>query len=144
MTKAQRGYQIRLLQRLHLSKRYINIYKDDRMSYKHFLKTNLGVESSKELSIDVLIKLVDYMEMKIDEVPTNFASSQQVAFIKHLWSINATNKDNKSLLSFAKRTVNPMLKAIEHITPIEATHIIAGIKKLKPKYYANNQNYRRG
>ena len=86
LTPKQRSYQISLLRALHLSPRYKNLYKDDPIAYRAFLSKQLGVRSSKELSINVLKELVAYFEFKQDEPPTNKASDQQVAFIRHLWS----------------------------------------------------------
>jgi len=144
MTNKQRAYQIKLLQKLHLSPRYINLYKDDRMAYKLWLKEHLRVDSSKELKLDMLIKLVEYFEMKSDVIPANTASSQQISFIRHLWDKHAKNRDDGSLLNFIKRTIKKRLKAIEDLSPKEATQVIAGVKKLKivSVKSANNPNYK--
>ena len=144
MTTKQRNYQISLLRRLHLSPRYVNFYKDDQIAYRHFLKKQLGVESSKELKIDILRELVAYFEFEQDKAPTNKASSQQIDFLKHLWSNNATNKDFDTLLTLLKNKVNPLLKSISDLTPKECKQAIGIVSKLKPTAYANNPNYQGG
>lgn len=141
MTKKQRAYQISLLRQLHLSKRYLELYKDDQILYRHFLETNLSVTSSKMLSIDVLKELVDYFNFERDTIPNNGASQQQINFIKHLWSRHSTNKDESSLLRFITRTTKKTLATINQLSPNDAKIVIAGIKKLKPTNYANNPNY---
>lgn len=144
MTKKQRAYQISLLRALHLSPRYKNLYADNQVAYRHFLKEKLGVESSKELKIGVLKELVEYFEFKRDEPPTNKASTQQVNFLKHLWVKNATNKDFESLFNFLKNKINSRLSAIYELTPKECGQAIAIVEKLKPTLYANNPNYAGG
>ncbi|MDQ7084428.1 MAG: hypothetical protein Q9M36_05650 [Sulfurovum sp.] len=39
MTGKQRGYQISLLRKLHLAPRYVNVYKENPIAYKTFLKS---------------------------------------------------------------------------------------------------------
>lgn len=141
MTKKQRAYQISLLRQLHLSKRYIELYKNDQILYRHFLETNLGVTSSKMLSIDVLKELVDYFNFKQDEIPQNRASNQQIAYIKHLWKSHSISKNESSLLNFIKRTTKKTLVRIHQLTPDDAKKVIAGIKQLSPPRYLNNINY---
>ena len=141
MTKKQRAYQISLLRALHLSPRYKNLYADDKVAYRHFLKEQLGVESSKELKISTLKELVEYFEFKRDEPPTNKASTQQVNFLKHLWVKNATNKDFDTLLTFLKSKINSRLRGIYELTPKECSQAIGIVEKLKPTLYANNPNY---
>lgn len=144
MTTKQRSFQISLLRALHLSPRYVNAYKEDPIAYRAFLKKHLGVDSSKELKLEVLIELVKYFDFKRDDVPSNGATSQQVAFIRHLWNEHATHKDEESLLSFVERTLNKRLSTLEKLTPKEASQMIAGIKKLKPQTvaFANNPNFK--
>jgi hypothetical protein len=142
MTPKQRSYQISLLRALHLSPRYKNLYADDKVAYRHFLKEQLGVESSKELKLGVLKELVEYFEFKRDEPPTNKASNQQVGYLKHLWSKNATNKDFKSLLTLLQNKVNVHLKSISDLTPNQCKQAIGIVSKLEPVAYANNPNYK--
>jgi len=140
MTKKQRAYQISLLKQLHISDRYTNLYKDDPIAYRAWLKKYLGVDSSKELNISTLKELVDYFNLKRDEPPTNRASSQQINYLKHCWSHHATNKSTDALLKFIKRTLNGDIN-IDELTPQQAKKVIAGVKKLKPTPYINNPNY---
>jgi len=144
MTPKQRAYQVSLLRKLHLSPRYVNTFKDDPISYRAWLKKHLGVDSSKDLKIDVLVKLVDYFEMKSDDIPTNTATSQQVGYIRHLWSIHATHKSDDALLGFIERVLNKRLTAVEDLKPQEASKVIAGVKKLTPAVatFANNPSYK--
>ena len=144
MTAKQRSYQISLLRKLHLAPRYINVYKDNPIAYRAFLKKHLGVDSSKELKLEVLIELVKYFEFKRDDMPSNGASSQQLGYIRHLWSTHATYKDEESLLSFVNRTLKASYTALERLTPKQASQVIAGVKKLEPKTIkpANNPTYK--
>jgi hypothetical protein len=144
MTTKQRSYQISLLRALHLAPRYTNLYKDDKVAYRHFLKEHLGVESSKELKISTLKELVEYFEFKRDEPPTNKASSQQVGYLKHLWTNHATNKDFNSLLTLLQNKVNVHLKNISDLTPNQCKQAIGIVSKLEPTHYANNTNYTGG
>ena len=144
MTEKQKSYQISLLRKLHLAPRYVNVYKDDPIAYRAWLKKHLGVDSSKDLKLEVLIELVKYFEFKRDDVPSNGASSQQLGFIRHLWSEHATYKDETSLLKFVERTLNKRLSTLEKLTPKEAGQVITAVKKLKPQTvaFANNPNYK--
>ncbi len=144
MTQKQRAYQKSLLRRLHLSPRYVNLYKDDPIAYRAFLKKHLGVDSSKDLKLDVLIDLVAYFEFKRDDVPGNGASHQQLGFIRHLWGKHASNPSDESLLNFVERTIKRRLTTLEALTPKEASQVIAGIKRLKPSRIspANNPDYK--
>lgn len=144
MTAKQRSYQISLLRKLHLAPRYVNVYKDDPIAYRAWLKKHLGVDSSKDLKLEVLIELVKYFEFKRDDVPSNGASSQQLGFIRHLWGEHATYKDEESLLKFIERTLNKRLSTLEKLTPKEAGQVITAVKKLKPQTvaFANNPNYK--
>ena len=144
MTSKQRAYQVSLLRRLHTAPRYVNLYKDDKIAYHAWLKKHLGVNSSKELKLNVLIGLVEYFEMKRDTPPTNKATNQQIGYIRHLWSTNATYKYEGSLLRFIERTLTKRLTAVEDLTPVEASKVIAGVKQIKPKTIpsANNPNYK--
>lgn len=143
MTSKQRGYQISLLRQLHLSERYIQLYKDDPIAYRAWLKKHLDVDSSKDLRLDTLISLVQYFQFKSDDIPHNRASTQQIGFIRHLWSANATYKDEASLLSFVDRVTGRELDTLESLTPTQASKVIFGVKNLKPKTieYANNPAY---
>jgi len=143
MTAKQRGYQISLLRRLHTSERYKALFADDPIAYRAFLKKHLGVDSSKELPLGVLIDLVEYMEMKRDTPPTHTASHQQLGFLRHLWSERARVPSESALEGYVKRILG-YKKAVDDLTPQEAAKMIAAVKGLKPRprpTLANNPDY---
>ncbi len=64
MTKKQRYFKAYLIKRVHTSKLYTDIYSKDRELYEDMLKNSFGVKSSKYLSIEELIRLVDFLNGK--------------------------------------------------------------------------------
>ena len=157
MTKKQKAYKNALLRRLHTSPRYTEYFAKEPIAYRAFLKKHLGVDSSKELSIAVLKELVAYFELKSETIPSNFATPQQIAFIRHAWQHTSRNKDEASLLRFAKRILKKELSSIEEIRSGEAKRLIAALRHMKPSAActptrvptlptstANNPHYRKG
>ncbi len=133
MTTKQRGYQISLLRRLHTAPRYLALYAEDPIAYRAWLKKHLRVDSSKELSLEKLIELVAYMEMKRETVPTNHASAQQIAYLHHLWSQRAKTPTLEALLSFAHRVLKYHPEDTETLSPTEVSRLIAAVKGIKPQ-----------
>lgn len=141
MTAKQRSFQISLLRRLHTSPRYKHLYADDPIAYRAFLKMQLGVDSAKDLSLDTLIALTEYLEMKRDEPPTNYASSQQIGYLRHLWQDHSFMKDDYSLMHFCQRILKRKVDDFETLAPQEAPRMIAAVKALKKRSQANNLTY---
>lgn len=145
MTAKQRGYQISLLRRLHTAPRYLALYADDPIAYRAWLKKHLRVDSSKELSLEKLIDLVAYMEMKRDTPPTNYASGQQIDYLRHLWTQRARETSQQALLAFAQRVLRYRPDQLAELSPAEASRMIAAVKGIKPQpkaSFANNPHYR--
>lgn len=147
MTNKQRAYQVGLLRQLHTAPRYTECFADEPIAYRAFLKKHLGVDSSKELSIDKLKELVAYFQMKSDTPPSNYASPQQIGYLKHLWKQRSRTKSEASLREFASRILSFEVEDIYQISPTEASKLIAAVKGIKPtpkSHSANNPEYKRG
>jgi len=102
----------KLITAVHLSKRYKNYYIDDKDSYKKLLLDNFGVDSSKKLSINQLISLLDYLNFKtpnIETKETQKASQAQINKIKELWSQYAKDTSDRALIHFLSRYNNNIL-----------------------------------
>jgi|GEM_PF-1847080 len=144
MTPKQKGYQKQLLRRLHTSARYVNVYREDDALYREFLKETFGVQSSKDLSLDSLIRLVDYMELKgdLNAAKKAFkATANQVGFIAALWERNATFKDFFALMRLAKKLAKREIETLEELSQKEAVSLIAAIRRMKPPVAVNNPKY---
>ncbi len=141
MTKKQRVYKNYLLKRVHTADRYLQVYAHDRELYEEMLKNLFGVKSAKDLSIDELQKLTAFLESgkRVANTPT----TNQINYIKLLWSKKAVYKDMFSLLKFIKRVTKKEIKELEELTKKEATYIIAALMRLTPIKVANNAEYRR-
>ena len=109
MTQKQKIYKNALLRQLHVSSRYINLYKSEDDLYREFLFENFGVKSSKDLDIEALKNLVAYMNFKAPLVKAKksfAATTNQTDYILTLWEKNSLKKDVYSLFAFAKKSFN--------------------------------------
>lgn len=105
-----------------------------------------GAESSKELSKNEAIKLIDELVLMKKEVPTkkitgvnekgrliyfnrrNKITDNQIDYIARLWFKLSDSKDYKSLMWFAKRITKKLYIHIESITRNEASGIIVALE----------------
>jgi len=145
MTRKQKEYKKALIRSIHCSPLYKKIYANDRELYEEMLFNNFGVRSSKDLSIDELKNLNNFMHKKeLRLAPKKvYASKQQIAFIKALWLERSKFKFGYSLLNFAKKALKKEIKDLTKITKKEAKQLIASIKSLKPLEVVNNIEGRR-
>ena len=140
MTKRQRAYKQALIRSIHTSPLWREVYGKDRELYESMLFNTFGVKSSKELSIEELKSLDDFMHCRVKRIAPEkvYASKQQISFIQALWFERATFKFGVNLLEFASRVLKRDVKDLNKITKKEASKLIAGIKALKPLRGVNN------
>ncbi|SFP61365.1 phage protein GemA/Gp16 family protein [Hydrogenimonas thermophila] len=140
MTKRQRAYRQSLIRSIHTSPLWHEVYGNDRELYETMLFNTFRVKSSKELSIEELKSLDDFMHRRTDRVAPGgvYASKQQISFIQTLWFEKATFKLGFNLLKFASRVLKRDVRDLTKITKKEASRLIAGIKALKPLQAVNN------
>ena len=96
----------KLITAVHLSQRYKNYYADNKEEYKKLLLKHFNVSSSKNLSINELIALLDYLNFKTDTIELTKekkASKAQVEKIKELWQQFARDKSDRALIHFLSR-----------------------------------------
>ena len=88
MTPKQQQTHKNLIQQVHLSQLYQSYLKEHKDEYKELLHDAFGKQSSKDLSVAHLIRLVDYLNYKSDALPS-FAiqrcSTAQAWKIKTTW-----------------------------------------------------------
>jgi phage gp16-like protein len=148
MTDKQRRYKSSLIKSIHSSQLYKDVYCDDRELYETMLENTFGVTSSKKLSIEELINLNNFMNKKgeLRVAPKKVgATTNQINFIKTLWTNNSRNKDLNSLLTQIKKVIKRDINALESLTKDEAGRVIASIKNIKPpakQQSVNNTDYK--
>ncbi len=142
MTKKQKAYKNSLLRKVHTSRTYLEVYSKDRELYEQMLKNSFGVKSSKDLSIDELKRLVDFLDGKSNEIKKDLITTNQKSYILVMWGKKSLFKDENSLLKFAKRILQRDVNSIDKITKREAIKLIAAVKNLKPLAPANNPNFK--
>lgn len=150
MTEKQRRYKSSLIKSVHSSEVYKDVYKDDRDLYEAMLENTFGVTSSKKLSIEELINLNNFMNKKgeLRVAPKKVgATTNQINFIKTLWTHNSRKKDLTSLLTQVKKVIKRDVNALENLRKDEAGRVIASIKNIKPTPKpqlnpANNTNFK--
>jgi len=132
MTAKQKAYHKALVQSVHISKKYRAFYKDDREAYEQMLYNAFGKRSSKDLSVDQLTKLVEWLNGRTDTLPTykpDTISESQVELLRDLWRRYAKNKDDTALLGFVKRVGKKAYMRVELIDKQSATKVITALKK---------------
>lgn len=144
MTTKQKAYHTALIKNLHISPRYINLYKNDDELYREFLHENFGVKSSKELDIESLKNLVEYMNFKgeLKQASKSYKITQnQVNYLLSLWQERSLYKDIYSLLAFCKKIIKKELVSIEDMSKTEAKKMILAVQNMKKIAPVNNTNY---
>jgi hypothetical protein len=131
MTKKQQNFKRALIKQVHTSPMYKGIFAHNRDLYEDMLKAKFGVTSSKDLSIDELIALVDYLNHTTDKIELPPATQNQIAYIKTQWLLKAESKDETSLLKFIKRVTKKEIKSLENLTKRDASKVIGALNNLK-------------
>jgi len=145
MTQKQRNYKKALIKSIHTSPLYNEVYKEDRELYETMLNNRYVVKSSKDLEIDQLIDLNNFLNKKESKTTLKKVTGitkNQLSFILTLWENNSMHKDMFSLLKIIKRVTKREISSIEELTKKEAGVVIASIKNMKPITAANNTNYK--
>lgn len=143
MTKKQIAYKKSLLKMVHVSHTYRVFFANNREGWEEFLTKRFGVKSSKDLSIDELKSLVDYLNNVSDKLEVKKITKNQINFLLNLWAQRSELKSRESLVAFAKRIVKREFKELESLSFREANKLIAAIKALAPKRAksANNPHW---
>ena len=136
MTQKQKAFHKSLIKSLHISRRYSEFYKENREEYEELLVEHFGVKSSKELSIDKLIKLVDFMNFKDVVLPyphhdEERASEAQLTLMKSLWESFASTPTEEALLKFVNRQVKKRYLHLHMLQKSEAQKIIPVLKTMQ-------------
>lgn len=142
MTQAQEHYQKKLIKSLHISRRYREYFKDEKEEYRELLQEHYGVDTSKKLTINQLITLVDYMNFKDVKLPTykrrgdEFgarATKPQLEMMKGLWNSFADNPTDTALLAFVNRQTKKTYLYVYMVSKTEAQKIIPVLQRMKEK-----------
>lgn len=144
MTKKQIAYKKSLLKMVHLSHTYKAFFANNREGWEEFLTKRFGVKSSKDLSIDELKGLVDYLNNTSKELHIKKITQNQLNFLLNLWVQKSYKKDRASLIAFAKRIIKRDFKELEALSYREGAKLITAVKKLAVREHttANNAEYR--
>ena len=132
MTQAQKKLKNKLLAAIHTAERYRTLYADDRESWRQLLRSHYGVESSKDLSIDHLIELLEWLKMRKAslEVRLDRASPAQLHKLRQLWEAYARDPSERALLHFVARYQGGAIPIrLEMLTAKAAQSAIVALRK---------------
>jgi len=131
-TKAQLKLKKQLIKAVHVSKRYVNFFKENESEYRELLKKHFGVESSTKLTIEQLMMLIDYLNFKRDSLPVykpQKATARQIEHLRGLWKRYAKDKSDRALLWFLKRFEGVLPLRVEYVSKESAQNAIVALKK---------------
>jgi len=133
LTEAQQRLKKSLIVGVHLSKRYREYYSEHKDEYRELLLKHYSVSSSRELNIDELIELKDYLNFKRDSLGESkeLITKAQIKLIRELWSKVARDKSERALLWFLKRFEGELKLNLELVSKRGATKAIIAIKKMR-------------
>ncbi len=134
MTPKQKQLHASLIKALHISRRYQEYYRDNKDEYRELLHEHFKAESSKELSIDQLMVFVDWMNFKVDALPSyrdELCSYAQLGMMRGLWASFAKNKTDEALLKFVNRQTKKTYTKLHMVTLKEAQKIIPVLETMK-------------
>lgn len=148
MTQKQKNYIKFLIKSIHSSEMYKNVYAHDRELYETMLENRFGAKSSKDMSIEELIALDNFVNKRdgLQVTPKKvYSTKNQISYIKTLWVTNSREKTIESLLQLASKILKKPVKDLDKISKKEAGQLIASIKDITPPVKvksANNPNFR--
>ncbi|WOE69113.1 phage protein GemA/Gp16 family protein [Hydrogenimonas thermophila] len=133
-TKAQLKLKKQLIKAVHVSKRYVNFFRENESEYRELLKKHFGVESSTKLTIEQLMMLIDYLNFKRDSLPIfnqnpQKATARQIEHLRGLWNRYAKDKSERALLWFLKRFEGVLPLRVEYVSKESAQKAIVALKK---------------
>lgn len=134
MTLKQQKYHKSLIKAVHLSLKYSNYYKEERTEYEELLMQHFGKRSSKELQIDQLIMLIDYLNHKRSSLPVQkgtYATARQLTTIRGLWEKKASTPTDETLLIFIEKIIKKRYLHLHMLTLEEGKKIIYILKQMK-------------
>jgi len=143
MTAKQKQFKRQLIMKVHTSKLYQEVYRHDRELYEEMLKNHFGKQSSKELDIDQLVALVDFLNGKKEQLPRmikkDAASFSQVRMIKELWDKVARDKSDDALRAFMHRITKNLYLHTDKIGKKDAQKVIVALKKMESAHVKTAQ-----
>lgn len=131
LTQKQQAYRKMLLKKIHLSKRYINFYKDNKDEWAILLNKHFGVQSSAKLKIDNLVELLDYCNFKRENLPIFkewHITNAQAKYMRDLWQNYANDKNDEALLSWILKKFKKAYIKIDLIKREDGAMIISVLR----------------
>ncbi|DAB30558.1 MAG TPA: hypothetical protein CFH84_03435, partial [Sulfurimonas sp. UBA12504] len=122
-----------LIKQLHISKRYKEYYKEKKDEYVEMLEMHFGVYSSKELSIDQLMVLVDYLNFKRDALPeykAEICTKAQLSTMRGLWNSFASTPTDEALVKFVNRNRGKNYEELHMTSKSDAQKVIPVLKTM--------------
>lgn len=134
MTLKQEIYHKQLIKKVHISQRYKHYFKEEQQEYEKLLLQHFGTDSSKNLTIDQLLILIDYLNGKRSSLPEYHkkATQKQIEHIQTLWKDKSKSKTTQALLTYANRFFHKgktLLTSLTQITTTTATKLIRALKR---------------
>jgi hypothetical protein len=131
-------YRAILVKQIHISKRWREYYKSNRDDYVDLLQTHFGVSSSKDMQIDQLVMLRDWMNFQLANLPiqkpkNEMATPEQLSIIRSIWTNYANDASDTALLKFAKRIVGTQYLHLKSLPCKEAQKLIPVLLKMQKK-----------
>ena len=136
MTKKQQDFHKSLIKSLHISRKYKEYFKDNKDEYVELLQLHFGVDSSKELSIDQLIILVDYMNFKNVNLPLHrpnadaLCTQAQLSTMRGLWKTCARDPRDETLVTFVNIQRHSEYELLHLVSKFDAQKIIPVLKSM--------------
>lgn len=135
----QQKFRKSLIVAVHTSIKYKQFFRDNKEDYKVKLLLHFGVESSKDLSIEQLIALVDWLNHKAPELATikdrrKEATQSQMIVIRRMWEVYANDQSDNALRNFIYKITKKRYLNLDMIARADATKCILALKNtLKEK-----------
>ena len=97
------------------------------------LEMHFGVYSSKELSIDQLMVLVDYLNFKRDALPeykAEICTKAQLSTMRGLWNSFASTPTDEALVKFVNRNRGKNYEELHMTSKSDAQKVIPVLKTM--------------
>ena len=132
-SKRQQKFKSDLIRAVHTSYKYRVYFKDNKEDYRDKLSLHFGETSSKNLNIEQLIALVDWLNQKVPELATikdrsKEVTASQLVVIRGLWEVYATDKTDKALRKFIYKITKRNYLNTKMISKADATKCILALK----------------
>ncbi len=129
-------YKKLLIRQIHVSPRYREFYSKDDDAYRELLHQHFAQRSSKNLNIDQLVMLRDYMNLQSATLPVqkpkpSFATPSQLTTLRGMWARYADDESDAALLKFAVRIIKKQCLHLKNLTLSEAQKLISVLDKMQ-------------